>query len=467
MAAAVLEDRIINDIVGRASDPEGFARFQAQGKACGWCRRPIRLVGHVDELDPDRHRRRRRYSTLDEPDGVFLKACGTRRTTRCPACARVYQQDARQLIAAGLNGGKGVPESVSTHPAFFATLTAPSFGAVHGRPRSGRPHPCHPGPAKRRCVHGRPTVCWKRHRPDDPALGEPLCPDCYDYPGAVLWNASVGELWRRTTIYLQRMVAKLTGTTPMDLGRRLRISYAKVVEYQRRGVVHVHVVIRLDGPSGPDSEPADGINAETVALAFRLAAGQVAVRLPECAGMARWGTELDVRLIAHGPDTVGSGAVANYIAKYACKSAHESGALDRRFRRYAEITQRDLPLHHRALVDTAWSLGGRPPGVELKLRYWAHDLGHRGHWLTKSRRWSTTLGALRAARRQWTEQQRRRGETETNDIGTLADLVATWQFSGIGWTTPGDAYLAERFRQEAEAARLFAREQRLELERVS
>jgi len=37
----------------------------------------------------------------------------------------------------------------------------------------------------------------------------------------------------------------------------------------------------------------------------------------------------------------------------------------------------------------------------LRLRLWAHTLGYRGHWATRSRRYSTTLKALRKARRQW------------------------------------------------------------------
>ena len=31
------------------------------------------------------------------------------------------------------------------------------------------------------------------------------------------------------------------------LGRTLRVSYAKVAEFQRRGVVHFHGIVRIDG----------------------------------------------------------------------------------------------------------------------------------------------------------------------------------------------------------------------------
>jgi hypothetical protein len=44
----------------------------------------------------------------------------------------------------------------------------------------------------------------------------------------------------------------------------------------------------------------------------------------------------------------------------------------------------------------------RPAQYEaLNLRRWAHMLAFRGHFMTKSRAYSTTFNALRAARRVW------------------------------------------------------------------
>ncbi len=93
--------------------------------------------------------------------------------------------------------------------------------------------------------------CAEKHAPDDDRLGEPLCPDCYDYTGSVLFNAYAPELWRRFTITLRRTLARQAGLTNKALTAQVRVSYAKVAEYQRRGVVHFHAVIRLDGPAGP------------------------------------------------------------------------------------------------------------------------------------------------------------------------------------------------------------------------
>ena len=65
-------------------------------------------------------------------------ACGNRREAVCPACSAVYKRDARQLVRAGLAGGKGIPETITAHPCVFATLTAPSFGPVHSRRMRGK-----------------------------------------------------------------------------------------------------------------------------------------------------------------------------------------------------------------------------------------------------------------------------------------------------------------------------------------
>jgi hypothetical protein len=73
--------------------------------------------------------------------------------------------------------------------------TAPSFGLVHShREKDGRVLRCRPRRHRRECPHGITLACRRRHSRDDPLLGEPLCPDCYDYTGSVLFNACAPEL---------------------------------------------------------------------------------------------------------------------------------------------------------------------------------------------------------------------------------------------------------------------------------
>src|SRR5215218_10638230 len=58
----------------------------------------------------------------------------------------------------------------------------------------------------------------------DPALGTPICWDCYDYPRAVVWNALAPQLWKRTTIYLRRALARQAGLIAVEAGRQVRPS---------------------------------------------------------------------------------------------------------------------------------------------------------------------------------------------------------------------------------------------------
>jgi hypothetical protein len=67
--------------------------------------------------------------------------------------------------------------------------------------------------------HGRPVACNERHSADDPRLGEPICRDCYDHTGSVLFNALAPELWRRFTIRLRRVLARNCGLTSRNWAR--------------------------------------------------------------------------------------------------------------------------------------------------------------------------------------------------------------------------------------------------------
>jgi len=248
----------------------------------------------------------------------------------CPSCSATYQADSFQLLAAGLRGGKGVSESVAGHPRLFVTFTAPSFGPVHSRRAQGRlVYPCHPYRQGQRCPHGRRLGCWQRHDPADPRLGEPLCARCYQAGAQVLWNALAGRLWPRTTIYLYRALAQLAGLPEAELRALVRISFAKVAEYQKRGAVHFHAIIRLDartdcGCPARVAPPPAGFTADLLEAAVRQAAGTVAVPCPaldEDQGVtlvARWGEQLDVRHIREAGDEgeLSAEQVAGYVAKY-------------------------------------------------------------------------------------------------------------------------------------------------------
>src|SRR5262245_18569351 len=116
----------IGDLVRRVGEPQRYDRWRRQAAATGFCAAPVRLVGRSDTFDPGTGELTCVYDTAAEPDGTLLVACGNRRASRCPPCSAVYRADTWQLVAAGLRGGKGVPDSVGEHPRLFVTLTAPS-----------------------------------------------------------------------------------------------------------------------------------------------------------------------------------------------------------------------------------------------------------------------------------------------------------------------------------------------------
>jgi hypothetical protein len=363
------------------------------------------------------------------------------------SCAEVYRADTYQLVRAGLVGGKGVPDTVMQHPAAFVTLTAPSFGTVHTRRtgNAGAVVSCHPRRNAQPCPHGRVISCTARHGPDDARLGEPLCPDCYDYPGSVLFNALAPELWRRFTLALRRYVAKSAGLRVAELREALTVSFAKVAEYQRRGVVHFHAVIRFDGPGGPDVSPPGWATLELLADAVHHAAQAVTVTTPAAgpdlsSRALTWGAQVDIRPINTAGELTDQ-AVAGYIAKYSTKAAECVGTLDRHIRGTDDLDHLPVTPHARRLIAECLRLGGLDELAELRLAEWAHMLGFRGHFSTKSRRYSTTLGALRTARMAFNQREHEitTGRLPFDDEDQVL-VVAHWRYLGQG-TTPGDALL--------------------------
>ncbi|MFD5097653.1 replication initiator [Streptomyces albidochromogenes] len=409
-----------------------------QLRGIGGCTQPVRLDGHrvehaVDTRTGEIGRVLHRLDSASLPAGNLLVRCNNRRATRCPACAETYRRDTFHLITAGLRGGKGTPAGVTRHPKVFATFTAPGFGPVHNRPTDRRG-------AVRACR------CGLLHDADDESLGTPLDPATYDYEGAVLWNAHAGMLWRRFSIYLRREIAKRAGLTQRDFADFARVSFAKVAEYQKRGAVHFHAVIRIDGPEGGDTPPPDWATAELLTDAIGAAAAHSRVDGPVVDGRPHafaFGKQIDVRTIRSadfdGGQELTERAVASYIAKYATKGAETAtGALDRPLKFLAELAQLDISDHARRLIRTAWTLGARKELEDLRLRAWAHMLGFRGHFSTKSRRYSTTLGALRTARAEW---RRAQAAVITEDEPDTTLVLSHWVFAGIGLSS-AEAWLA-------------------------
>jgi hypothetical protein len=233
----------------------------------------------------------------------------------------------------------------------------------------------------------------------------------------------------------------------------------KVAELQRRAIPHFHAVIHVDGPAVPGeprTAPVSSIIATDLAVLVQRAACAVAVTVtdPERPGdrdgrVLRFGTQTDTQpLQPDRGDGLGevtprrSGrSVAAYLAKYVTKSVAEFGVGIRRMSPLA-VAELDVTAHVRAILTTISGLAAHRAYEGMDR--WLHTLGYRGHITTKSRLFSTTMGALRAYRAAWTRQQHvdqaattknteRRRATPTDEI--------EWEFDRVGLSTLGERAL--------------------------
>jgi hypothetical protein len=396
-----------------------------------------------------------------------------------------------------------------------------------------------------------------------------LCPDCFDYEGAVIWNNLLGELWRRSAIYLPRKLAKHAGITHKRLHEQVRVSYVKVAEYQHRGLVHLHAVIRLDKRMpdyrADETRPPDRrFTSELLEQALRATVKDVKVEVPAelGTGVIRWGRQLDVQQLP--AEDQERRQRAGYLAKYTTKSTEQAGGLLHRITR-EDVQHAQVSEHNRRYLNTAFELHDRvsdaiatdPPlsapapapapapgpapepaprsapatsrhpnelilrvlqamstdervlirlhdgaehagqitsrthdglvldtGHEVpvarvcvitaaplqppardrrdrRLAACAHTFGYRGHCLTKSRRFSTNLGALRENRADHVRQQLlANGDCKQRELAETAPerRVTRFEFVGIGHLTTADAHLAAQAAARAREHRELARE---------
>lgn len=385
----------------------------SQIKRAGGCSNPIRLNGEfVNTVTGEVNQR------------ALLVACKDRRSIVCPSCSYLYKADAWIVVSTGLIGGKGVPASVSTHPRLFITLTAPSFGAVHARKTDGscrvrsQPH----------CRHGRMMTCPRRHVDTDPVIGTPLCVECFDYRGAILWNAQSSQLWNRTFEQVRRRLAVTQSLAIEDFPHLARLSYLKVAEFQRRGLVHFHVIVRCDGPGAPFSPPPAFLDTVLLAHVIANVVSEFSLATPH--GTIVWGRQFRISdaSVLDRDDL----RIAAYLAKYATKSTDGSLDFAHRFHARSEILNLETTQHLRKLALTTWDLALEPEHATMNLRVHAHAFGFRGQLITKSRHYSTRFQDLRDARAAYMA-------TPSSED----PVIGTFTYDGRGYDDPRAAYVAE------------------------
>ena len=269
-------------------------------------------------------------------------------------------------------------------------------------------------------------------------------------------------MWRRTVITLRRQLDKLA----KPHSARVRLSYAKVAEFQRRGLIHFHAIFRLDGidPHHPEhtAPPHPAITPQVLADLIRQVSATtwfatVAHPAKPNGWDIRWGDQIDPRIVqVTAAGGITDTTVASYLAKYATKSTEPAGIPPGRITADNAAIYADTGTYHGRMIRACLQLGGHPHEDFRALRRWAHMLGYRGHFATKSRRYSTTMRALRAARRDW----QRRQHPQVHEHGDKLLIIDTsLQWAGRGWRTSGDALLALSAAARAREHRRVAREE--------
>lgn len=141
--------------------------------------------------------------------------CWTNDFSQCASCANLNNLYTKKLIGSGF-------ENNDKNKYYFLTLTAPSFGTIHSVPYS---------------VTDAMTVCacGVTHEFGSDLAGVPVDAKKYKFGATVRWNNGSAELFRRSMRYLGE---ELPG-----------FSWAAVREYQSRGSLHFHIIIRVSNDS--------------------------------------------------------------------------------------------------------------------------------------------------------------------------------------------------------------------------
>src|ERR1051326_3360792 len=110
-----------------------------------------------------------------------------------------------------------------------------------------------------------------------------------------------GNLWSKALTETRRALARRLGVPRCHLRDLVRVSFAKVAEYQARGIVHFHAVVRLDGPDGPATPPPAWATAELIDAAGRDGCARARIQSPDSRSLGvvtlGWGRQIDVRPI--------------------------------------------------------------------------------------------------------------------------------------------------------------------------
>jgi hypothetical protein len=354
-------------------------------------------------------------TSLGEGRAIYVR-CGTRRENKCAACAEQYRRDAITLIE------KGVPKRRRKgYHLLFVTLTAPGadfFGSANHR---------RPGKKTGNCK------CGKVHLPDDPLIGAPIDFEKFDYKRAAAWNDSLPELWRRFLIALEREM-------PTQ-----RIEYVKVAEVQRRGLFHLHAILRVE----ITKEHKHALERSEVSKAIKIAAA-----IPDFEGN-KFGRQVDVEFATQRPPQRRKGesekdykkrvnrtktrnTFARYLAKYATKGtdhatrkgvvgkyvlAHHAKLRNASREKAEKLRDERLKTYSQKPDTNPFIHSPQERAIISRAEATVNDFGFAGQFLTKSRNYSTTFKAIREEQRKFAIASSEEDKTEWEIIGFGVDVA--------------------------------------------
>lgn len=335
------------------------------------------------------------------------RRCQSRIESKCPSCSNLYRGDAFALIRAGLMDGTNKPRPVT-----MITLTAPGadvFGQVHSRHirKNGAVKPC---------------ACRVRHSERAAVLGTPINVATYNYQAAADFNAHASRLFAVTKQKLERI-----------LKRKLKV--VRVVEFQSRGLVHIHALVLGCMTQGSlELAIRGGINPRTKR---KIASAT--------SGGWKWGPHCKADVIAGG----NPGRAISYMVKvvaYALKDTAASTDLSSEHgQKMARAGSRSCKcglfgsecFHGEQFFDVAsWECDSN--GIVRKcVKKFPYQLRHRnylcrrhriarngwgfrGHVLAKSKTWPLTFAAVRAKRGEWCKKN-------SNHRPQPDHLLVSWQ----------------------------------------
>ena len=313
---------------------------------------------------------------------LFEKRCGTRRADLCNPCSTVWKDDAYFALMKPAKDYKGTLT--------FITLTAPGW-RTFGKAHTASYHQL----AKERCA------CSEYHGPNDPLVGIPLSRDKFEHRRVVEFNNNVSRLVAVTLQKIYRLMATEMGKTVEEV----RLPTARVVEWQERGLLHVHIIVRGSIPTFIVENAVNG--SEKTNRRRRIE--------PASTKGHRWGQQVNVRHINSG-DASQIGILSGYMTKVVSYALKDVGISQKEITPARQAFIYKLRSNTNSVIqcDKTWAECSASPkasahlkirNLDLPRRHFCvkhrrghHQIGFTGNVLTLNRRWGSSLKDARDTR---------------------------------------------------------------------